>query len=52
MTQEQPKPEPKAEAQAEAKNTTDAKPQDMETEANGDAPENSAEPVVEDPMEQ
>ena len=43
--QEQPK--------AEAKETKPAKPEDMETEPNGNvAPETTAEPVVEDPMEQ
>ena len=42
--QEQPK--------AEAKETPPAKPEDMETEPNGVAPETTAEPVVEDPMEQ
>ena len=49
MLQEQPKAEPKPEAQ-------DTKPQDMETDANGAAPEAGAAPngdaAIEDPMEQ
>lgn len=45
--------QPKADTKPEATDTkADAKPQDMETEPNGVAPETTAEPVVEDPMEQ
>ncbi|DBB16364.1 hypothetical protein WJX82_007687 [Trebouxia sp. C0006] len=48
-----PKEQPKADAKPEATETkADAKPQDMETEPNGVAPETTAEPVAEDPMEQ
>ena len=50
--QEQPKPEAKSETKPEANGTTQSKPEDMDTEQSEAIPEATAEPVVEDPMEQ